>query len=381
MPITYDTGSANTEAANTTTPTTGTITTAEANELLILFYFGADNAAASAFTAATSPNVSSGTSSLVLYHPLLDAWAEVIDNTTTTGADTENAYAHAVKTTAGATGTLQCTANATSRHGMIVGAFKLPAAGTTESLTGSTATASTGSTTPSIECAQNGTQVTSSVGTLTSKIENAIAGSAISSNAGTLLAALSVAATGSQVTTSVGVFTVAIANAITGSQVGASAGTPKSAIDYALSGSAVATYAGTIVASSVAARYARPASDVSNSGWAASTGSDLYAMLDEVTSDTGDYIHAETAGAIAEVKLNAVQDPGTSNNHTIRYVISSANGNTINLKLKQGASTLDTWSETSVPATPTLYERSLSGAVIDSITDYGDVRIEMEAAV
>jgi hypothetical protein len=126
MPITYDTGSANTLGANSATVTTGTITTAANSELLILFFFGADNTAASAFLAATSPTVSSGTTSAVLNSPLLNAWTEVADSTTTSGADTGNAFAHAVKGTAGATGTLQCTAGNSSRHGMIVGAFKLP---------------------------------------------------------------------------------------------------------------------------------------------------------------------------------------------------------------------------------------------------------------
>ena len=125
MPITYDTGSANTLDANSATVTTATITTTEDNELLISFFFGADNMTASLFTAATGPtNQSVATGGAHI--PNLNFWGEVADNYTATGADTGNAFAHTVKVTAGATGTLQTTAGNSSRHGLIVGAFKLP---------------------------------------------------------------------------------------------------------------------------------------------------------------------------------------------------------------------------------------------------------------
>jgi hypothetical protein len=129
MSITYDTGSANTLAANSNIVTTESITTVEDNELLISFFFGADDmgvvAATSLFTAATSPNnQSSATGGAHMPNP--NFWGEVGDYKTTTGADTSNAFAHAVKVTSGATGMLQTTAGNSSRHGLIVGAFKLP---------------------------------------------------------------------------------------------------------------------------------------------------------------------------------------------------------------------------------------------------------------
>jgi hypothetical protein len=125
MPITYDTGSANTLGAISTTVTTASITTAEDGELLISFFFGADNTTASLFTAATSPtNQSVATGGAHIPNP--NFWGEVADNQTPTGADTTNTFAHAVKVTAGATGTLQTTAGNSSRHGLIIGAFKLP---------------------------------------------------------------------------------------------------------------------------------------------------------------------------------------------------------------------------------------------------------------
>jgi len=126
MSITYDTGSANTLGANSDTVTTASITTAEDGELLISFFFGADNATVSLFTAATSPNNQSvATGGAHIPNP--NFWGEVADTTTTTGADTGNAFAHAIKVTAGDTGTLTARPiGNSSKHGLIVGAFKLP---------------------------------------------------------------------------------------------------------------------------------------------------------------------------------------------------------------------------------------------------------------
>lgn len=257
MPITYDTGSANTLAANSTTVTTDTITTAEADELLISFFFGADNTLASLFTAATSPtnqSIAAGGS----HNPIQDFWGEVADTTTTSGSDTGNAFAHAVKTTAGATGTLQTTAGNSSRHGLIVGAFKLP----------------------------------------------------------------------------------------TGLSI----------------------------------RYARPLLDISNSGWSASSGSDLYAMIDEEAPSDTDYIFATTSGATYEGKLQPVEDPATSTNQVIKYRTRSIYGNTLIAKLKQGSTVIATRTHESVPSEWTTYSMILSESEANAITDYTDLRIVTEIA-
>jgi hypothetical protein len=42
-------------------------------------------------------------------------------------------------------------------------------------------------------------------------------------------------------------------------------------------------------------QYARPSADVSAGGWTPSTGTDLYAMLDEAIADDVDYIVSSTA--------------------------------------------------------------------------------------
>lgn len=128
MPISYDTGSSRTLAANSTTVTTASITTNDDDELLVLFMFGADNTVGGDFRAVTSPTPLSGNYASLVTSPGVseDAFNVVASFNTTTGADTTNAFAHTVKTTAGSTGELRATAGVSSRHGLIVGAFKLP---------------------------------------------------------------------------------------------------------------------------------------------------------------------------------------------------------------------------------------------------------------
>jgi hypothetical protein len=119
---TYDTGSANTLGAGATTATTGTITTAEDNELLILFGASARTTGASAFDAATDPATASGATDTTTA-PTAGTWIERFDSPVSTGADVTCAVADAIRATAGATGQLQCTF-ANCRNVLTVGAFK-----------------------------------------------------------------------------------------------------------------------------------------------------------------------------------------------------------------------------------------------------------------
>jgi hypothetical protein len=323
MPITYDTGSANTEAANTTTPTTGTITTAEANELLLLFYFGADNIAASNFTAATSPNVSSGISSGSLYHPAPNAWVEVADAATSIGAGTDNAYAHAVKTTAGATGTLQCTSAVSSRHGMIVGAFKLPVSNAPYTLTASKGTFN-----------------------LTGKVINVLVSH--KATISTCTFNLTGSATSFVVTYPVIVSTGA----------------------FALTGNIATLVAVT--------HYARPVTDVSVGAWTPSAGTDLYAMVDEDTYVDTDYIQT-TAASTCELGLSAAIDPGTSSGQVLKYRAKSDTTGTLIATLMQGATTIATRTHTSVPSSWTDYTMTLTSGECDAITNYAGLKVRLEA--
>ncbi len=104
----------NTLGSNSATVTTGEITTANANSLLLLAIAGADNTTVSGYTAATDPT---------------SGWTESHDSNTATEADTTVAVATATKASAGATGTLQATAGVSSQH--VAMAFAIGSVGTT----------------------------------------------------------------------------------------------------------------------------------------------------------------------------------------------------------------------------------------------------------
>jgi hypothetical protein len=60
-----------------------------------------------------------------------------------------------------------------------------------------------------------------------------------------------------------------------------------------------------------ARQYARPSADVSAGGWTASAGSDLYAMVDEVTADDLAYITSASTPSFdtAVLSLSAMSPP------------------------------------------------------------------------
>lgn len=123
-PTPFDTGSANTLAVASQTNTTGTITTAQAGELLVALSSAGDNLTHSAFDAATAPSTESGASDTTTA-PTNGTWIQRTENGNGTGADHGLATADAIMTTAGATGTIQTTVSGVGQHVLIVGAFKL----------------------------------------------------------------------------------------------------------------------------------------------------------------------------------------------------------------------------------------------------------------
>lgn len=119
----YDTGSSATTLTSTT-PTTASITTAGAGELLVAMVACGDNYLTSAFDAATDPTTASGATNTTTA-PTNGTWLERSDAGTNTGADTALATADAIRAGAGSTGTLQATVATAAGHVLIVGAFKL----------------------------------------------------------------------------------------------------------------------------------------------------------------------------------------------------------------------------------------------------------------
>lgn len=119
----YDTGSATTLAAIGNPSVTG-ITTAQANELIVLMISHGDSATTTNLDAATSPSVASGSTDTST-EPTSDTWIERQDAGTTTGADVGLFIADAIKPNSGSTGTITATASKTSRSVIILGAWKI----------------------------------------------------------------------------------------------------------------------------------------------------------------------------------------------------------------------------------------------------------------
>ena len=133
----------------------------------------------------------------------------------------------------------------------------------------------------------------------------------------------------------------------------------------------------TLSFSAPTAQYARPTSDVTTGAWVSSLGGSLAAAIDEAIADDADYI-GTTYGSICEVALGSLADPGVSSGHKVRYRI-AADAGAIIVRLRQGATTIASWTHNPAPTSLTTYEQTLSGAEADSITDYSALKLQFEA--
>jgi len=128
----------------------------------------------------------------------------------------------------------------------------------------------------------------------------------------------------------------------------------------------------------ITAQFLRPIADIANSGWTPSTGSNLFSCIGEAVRNDSTYIRATAPGAICEVLLGTSSgDPLSSINHLPRIVMSAGSGGII-LRLKQGATIIKAWTYASLAGSDTLYEPTLTSGEIDAISDYTDLRLEME---
>ena len=122
-----------------------------------------------------------------------------------------------------------------------------------------------------------------------------------------------------------------------------------------------------------------PVADIATNGWLPSTGSDLYAMLDETTVAFTDYIYSPSNPTTQqfEVKLGSLSDPGVTTGHGVDIALRAMNFDTaFDFNLVQGTTVLDSWTETvTVAAGDVIRTHNFSGAVISAITDRSDLRI------
>lgn len=127
---------------------------------------------------------------------------------------------------------------------------------------------------------------------------------------------------------------------------------------------------------------ARPGSDISTGGWLPSSGSDLYAMLDETSYNDSDYIYSPNnpTTETAEVKFTSVTDPGVHTGHILRFRLAAVGLDTVfDVYLMQGATQIATWQKTVTAGNIVSYEETLTSGEAASITDYTDLRIKVVA--
>ena len=135
-------------------------------------------------------------------------------------------------------------------------------------------------------------------------------------------------------------------------------------------------------------QYSRPDNDPSQTtNWAPSTGSDLFAMIDEASPDDADYVSVQDqmSGTTEtfKVDLSTVTDPVSAASHkvTVRAKDSVGMGTiALTVKLLQGATTIANITSFSLSgSSPADYTYTLSTGEANSITDYSSLLLEVSA--
>jgi len=121
-------------------------------------------------------------------------------------------------------------------------------------------------------------------------------------------------------------------------------------------------------------QFIEAASDSTVSGWQASAGTSLSAVLD---SGDEDYIFTY-AGGSADVIFQPAGVPEVRTNHTVRYRAAGDGNSDLKVTLLCGGTTIATWTETTPGASFTTYQHGLTQTQAEAITDYGDLRLRFE---
>jgi hypothetical protein len=120
----------------------------------------------------------------------------------------------------------------------------------------------------------------------------------------------------------------------------------------------------TITGGSPLPTLGRPAADTSAGLWTPSSGGALYPMLNEVSANDSNFINV-AALSTCEMVLDNTAYPGGAN-QTLSYRAFSSTGNGLTVTLKQGSTTIASWSH-ALTGTPTLYTQTLTSGQIATI--------------
>jgi len=126
--------------------------------------------------------------------------------------------------------------------------------------------------------------------------------------------------------------------------------------------------------------YARPASDITDGTWTNSAGNntDLYSYIDGASAGS-DYIqvsHSMSGSEICEVGLDTVDDPGVNTGHRVTFRADQTSGSvTLVVKLRQGTTTIDTFTESGFTSAET-FDHAIAEGDAANITDYTALRLQ-----
>ena len=130
-------------------------------------------------------------------------------------------------------------------------------------------------------------------------------------------------------------------------------------------------------------QYARPDSDVSNAGsWDLSTGSDIYALIDESSTDDSDYVSVgDPSDAAFIVALSNVTDPSSAADHKVYYRASDdSNGDgALTVVLLESTTARATSVNEGMTDSAAEYTFTLTTGEANSISNYNNLRLSFSA--
>jgi hypothetical protein len=269
------------------------------------------------------------------------------------------------------------------------GAFTLGT--TTASAAGAVALAATSATTTTaatVAAVANAAVAATATPTLTAATVSGtatVATAAVEATSSLTLAASTAASTATVAIAAASAPTLGAATAVAAAAVAITASSAVTTTAAAAASAATAAVAATATVTLTAAtasgsatsetpQYGRPISDIDATGWTASGGGALYAMVDEATYNDADYIYTETPDADAEVAITSLSDPSSSAGHVVRYRARALNGGQIKVSVYQSTTLVQEWTDT-----PTDEFATIEHLVTNSVTDYSAIRLRFTA--
>ena len=124
----------------------------------------------------------------------------------------------------------------------------------------------------------------------------------------------------------------------------------------------------------ITGQNAYPSSDISAGSWTPSTGTDLYATIDETSVSDTDYDYVNS-NSVMRVALSSLSTP-SAGTQTLSYRIKGSAEKKAIARLIEGSTTVQTFTDDPIPETLTTKNQT----VTNSISNYGNLRFEIEIA-